>query len=107
MSELQQTNQEVELAPRRKFRGEIPASHRASLDTRIQWLWVQRFGTVQTVWQRSQTGDVLDHTAATLYLQAIMAKDLESIQQVFQRLEGGALVDEELLTRSDPGPMRI
>ena len=32
--------------------------------------------------------DMLDVTAATLILQAIMAKDLESIQQLFTRLEG-------------------
>lgn len=79
----------------RKFRREVPDVHRASLDTRIQWLWHQRFGTVQMVWKESR--DVLDHTACTLILQAIMGKDLESIAQLFSRLEGGALVDEDLL----------
>jgi hypothetical protein len=39
---------------------------------------------------------LLDKTAATLILQAVFAKDLESITQVFQRLEGGALVDSEM-----------
>jgi hypothetical protein len=85
-----------------KFRGRIPESHRASLDTRIQWLWHQRFGTVQTVWQKSP--DILDHTAATLYLQAIMAKDLDSISQVFQRLEGGPVTDQDL---ADQEPIRV
>ena len=77
-----------------KFRGSIPESHRKSLDTRLQWLWHQRFGTVQTVWRDSK--DVLDHTACTLVLQAIMAKDLNSIELLFQRLEGGSRVDDQL-----------
>lgn len=79
----------------RKFRGQIPDSHRGSLDTRIHWLWHQRFGTVQTIWQK--TPDVLDKTAATLVLQAIIAGDLDSIDQLFQRIEGGARIDTELL----------
>lgn len=77
-----------------RFRNSIPDSHRKSIDTRIQWLWNQRFGTVQQVWNSSK--DMLDHTAATLILQAVFAKDLESIAQVFQRIEGGAQFDAEL-----------
>ena len=77
-----------------KFRGSIPESHRKSLDTRLQWLWHQRFGTVQTVWRDSK--DVLDHTAATLVLQAVMAQDLNSIELLFRRLEGGAISDDAL-----------
>jgi len=103
-AELQEISKEVVQVRDRRYRGEIPEVHRASLDTRIQWLWNQRFGTVQTVWQLSP--DVLDNTAATLVLQAIMAKDLESINQIFQRLEGGALTDEEVLDRSQT-PMRL
>ncbi len=80
-----------------RFRNQIPDAHRKSIDTRIAWLWNQRFGTVQQVWNSSK--DMLDHTAATLILQAVFAKDLESINQVFQRLEGGALVDTELAER--------
>ena len=79
----------------RRYRNRVPDSHRVSLDTRIVWLWHQRFGTVQMVWKESK--DVLDHTAATLFLQAIMAKDLDSIAQIFQRLEGGAITDTEIL----------
>jgi hypothetical protein len=75
----------------RKFRNEIPKSHKVSLDTRLQWLWHQRFGTVQQVWLDSE--DVLDKTAATMLIQAIMGRDLSNIALVFQRLEGGALVD--------------
>lgn len=92
MSELATTTQT------RKYRREVPEVWRTSLDTRIQWLWHQRFGTVQTVWKDSP--DVLDHTAATLILQAIMGSDLDSIVLIFQRLEGGALIDEELLDRN-------
>ena len=77
-----------------KFRRSIPESHRKSLDTRIQWLWGQRFGAVQSIWRDSK--DVLDHTAATLVLQAVMAQDLNSIELLFQRLEGGAIVDDKL-----------
>lgn len=86
-----------ELITLRKFRSQIPDAHRGSLDTRIAWLWHQRFGTVQMVWKDSP--DVLDHTAATLILQAIIGKDLDSIAQLFQRLEGGALEDTEVLER--------
>ena len=86
-----------DLEPVRKYRKAIPEAHRSSLDTRVQWLWHQRFGTVQTVWQESR--DILDKTAATLILQCIMAKDLNSIELLFQRLEGGAEVDEAVLTK--------
>lgn len=88
----------------RKYRAEIPELHRASLDTRIQWLWNQRFGTIQTIWQNSR--DPLDVTAAMMFLQAIMAKDLETIAQIFQRLEGGPLSDEQNLGRADQ-PLRV
>lgn len=88
----------TELVPvTRKFRKSIPEAHRVSLDTRLLWLWHQRFGTVQTIWKESP--DVLDHTACTLILQAIMAKDLDSIAQLLQRIEGGALTDEQLQDR--------
>jgi hypothetical protein len=88
----------VPVPVQRKFRKRVPDSHRASLDTRIVWLWNQRFGTVQTVWKDSP--DILDHTAATLILQAIMAKDLDSIEQIFARLEGGPVTDEALMDGS-------
>lgn len=85
----------VQHLPDRKFRGQIPEDHRTTLDTRLRWLWNQRFGTVQTVYMRSD--DILDRTAATLILQCIMARDLRSIQQLLQRLEGGSLTDEILM----------
>jgi len=82
-----------------KFRHQVPPSHRTSLDTRLRWLWVQRFGTVQTVYSHSP--DLLDRTAATLILQAIMAQDLVSIRQLYTRLEGGASRDETLMDSSE------
>lgn len=85
----------MSIVPVRKFRSRVPEGHRASLDTRLQWLWCQRFGTVQMIWKDSP--DVLDHTAATLILQAIMGKDLESISQLFNRLEGGSVSDAVIL----------
>jgi hypothetical protein len=88
----------------RKYRKRIPESHCQSLDTRIVWLWHQRLGTVQTIWRDSK--DVLDHTAATLILQAYMGKDLESIKQLFQRLEGGGITDEEVQARAE-GQIRV
>ena len=79
----------------RKFRKQIPRDHKHSLDTRVQWLWHQRFGTVQTIWKESN--DPLDHMACTIYLQAILARDLNSIMLLFQRLEGGSQPDSVVL----------
>ena len=84
----------TELVQVRRWRNEVPEDHRATLDTRLAWMWHQRFGTVQMIYTKST--DLLDKTAATLILQAIMARDLRSIQQLFQRLEGGAQLDEEI-----------
>ncbi|MGV0949430.1 MAG: hypothetical protein ACOYB3_02070 [Azonexus sp.] len=88
----------TEVVPLKRFRTQVPMDHRASLDTRLVWLWHQRFGTVQTVYSNSP--DILDVTAATLILQAIMGRDLKSIQQLFTRLEGGALADVEVLDQT-------
>ena len=90
-----------DVVPVRQYRTQVPADHKGSLDTRLHWLWHQRFGTVQTVYQRSE--DILDVTAATLILQCIMAKDLKSIQQLFNRIEGGAVEDQEIID----GTLRI
>lgn len=76
----------------RKWRKAVPEAHRTSLDTRIAWMWHQRFGTIQMIWKESP--DLLDHTAAQLVLQAILEKDLGSIELILQRVEGGAQDDE-------------
>jgi hypothetical protein len=88
----------TDVVPIRRYRHAIPADHRSSLDTRLLWLWHQKFGTVQTIY--TQSTDILDVTAATLILQAIMARDLKSIQQLFQRLEGGTLEDKTVLDQA-------
>ena len=84
---------------RKHFRTSIPKEHRTDYDTRLRWLWNQRFGTVQRVWQ--QSSDVLDKTAATLIIQAVVGRDLDSIALLLQRLEGGSLVDEEVKERTE------
>ncbi len=84
---------EVVAVPR--FRKSIPEEHCQSLDTRLMWLWHQRFGTVQTIYINS--GDLLDRTACTLIIQAIMGRDLTSIGQLLSRLEGGSKYDSEVL----------
>ena len=88
------TSKEVEPTAR-KWRKAVPEAHRTSLDTRIAWMWHQRFGTIQMIWKEST--DVLDHTACTVILQAVMAKDLGSIELLFQRIEGGSQEDKVLL----------
>ena len=80
---------------RKKFHRQVPAEHKASIDTRLAWLWNQRFGTVQMVWKDSP--DLLDHTAATIILQAVLAKDLNSIETIFQRIEGGSVPDTQVV----------
>lgn len=82
-----------EVVTTHRWRNKIPEAHRTTLDTRVLWLWHQRFGTVQSVYQES--ADLLDKTAATLILQAILGRDLKSIQQLFQRIEGGPIYDQE------------
>lgn len=88
----------TELVHQRNYRHEIPKEHRASLDTRLRWLWNQRFGTLQTIWKDSP--DPLDQTAATTVMQALVQGDMNSIVLLFNRLEGGPQADEEVLERS-------
>ena len=66
----------TELVPVARFRNTIPEDHRSSMDTRLAWLWKQRFGTVQSIWR--DTDDVQDKTCCTLILQAVLAQDLNS-----------------------------
>lgn len=82
----------------RKYRRQVPESHRSSADTRLRWLWNQKFGTLQTVWAESP--DIQDRMAAQMLIQCILEKDLGSIQLVLQRIEGGAQSDEEVLESS-------
>ena len=84
---------------RQNFRRSIPKEHRASLDTRILWLYNQRFGTIQQVYQSSD--DLDDRTVASLFINAIWHKDLDSIAMIYRRLEGGAIMDEEQLAKTN------
>lgn len=89
-----------ELAPtERRFRSAVPRQHRTSLDTRLAWLWNQRTGTVQSVWENS--GDPLDEMAATMILQSLFGKDLNSIALLFRRLEGGPLDDATIMEEEE------
>ena len=88
----------------KKYRTGIPAEHMKSMDTMIQWLWHQRFGTIQRISLEAENAEV--QTVCSLFLQAIMAKDLESIQQILSRLEGGAVMDTEVLEQ-DPQQIRV
>ena len=78
-----------------KYRSEVPAEHCTSADTKLRWLWNQRFGTLQNIWQNTADGDT--RAAATLCLNAAYIGDLTAINMLLTRLEGGALVDDELL----------
>ena len=80
------------------YRHEVPKEYCASGDTRLYWLWNQRFGTVQRVYQ--ETKDLESRLAATIILQAILMGDLESIKLLFRRLEGGPQMDEEVLEQN-------
>ena len=81
------------------FRKQVPKDHRQSLDTRLRWLWNQRFGTIQSIYQNSD--DLDDRTVASLFINAIWHKDLDSVALIFKRLEGGPVSDEEVLVRTN------
>lgn len=89
----------TELVPVARFRNTIPEDHRSSMDTRLAWLWKQRFGTVQSIWR--DTDDVQDKTCCTLILQAVLAQDLNSIAILLHRLEGGAQEDTVVLATEE------
>ena len=80
-----------------RFRRQIPQTWCSSLDTRITWLWNQRFGTVQSVRQHSP--DLLDVTAANLIIQAILHSDISSIEMILNRIEGSPVHDDELVDK--------
>jgi len=91
------TTEIVHVPKRYNFRGAVPEEHRVSLDTRIRWLFHQRFGTIQKIYQ--ETDDLLDRTAAQMFITAIWHHDLDSVMLIYNRLEGGPIMDEELVQR--------
>jgi len=78
----------------RKLRNSIPKEHQTSNDSRLVWLWKQRLATVQQI--KAKSSDVKDVMAATLVLSATMANYLPAIELLLQRLEGGAVTDQEV-----------
>jgi len=90
------------LPAQRKLRTEIPQEHRQTADTRIQWLWMQRIIVVQSIASRSS--DPLDVVAAQLILNAAWSANLQSIEIVLRRLEGGAVPDSVV---QEDGPTPI
>ena len=87
-----------------RFRSEIPKEHCATADTKIRWLWNQRFGTIQTIWQQSTDGTT--KAAAALCMSAAYTGDMSSIGLLLHRLEGGPVTDEDLLeTNTDTMPI--
>ena len=88
-----------------KFRNTIPEKHRATLDTRLVWLWNQRMGVVQSVWVNGT--DTLDHLAADMIVMAVTGQDLTAIQHLLQRIEGGAISDVELAKRDVEPPSEM
>jgi hypothetical protein len=79
----------------KRLKSNIPEEHRASADTRVQWLWNQRLIVVQSIYMR--TDDILDKMAATLVIQAAWSGHLPSIELVLKRLEGGAIPDQAIV----------
>ncbi len=93
---------QAELA-KKKYRSAIPEEHLGSIDTKLRWLWNQRFGTVQKIWQETEDADT--KAAATLCLNAAYLGDLASINIILNRLEGGVLTDEDMLDFGESMPI--
>ena len=81
----------------RRLRSEIPKEHCTSNDSRLAWLWNQRMAVAQAIFSR--TTDVQSRMAASLVLSAGFTHDLGAITLLLQRLEGGAITDQEVLER--------
>lgn len=93
---------QAELA-KKKYRSVIPEEHTSSIDTKLRWLWNQRFGTVQKIWQETEDADT--KAAATLCINAAYLGDLAAIAIILNRLEGGVLSDEDMLDFSETMPI--
>lgn len=104
MSELVPSESTEITVPSYRFRTDIPREHCSSSDTKLRWLWNQRFGTIQAIWQNATDGDT--KAAAALCLNAAYVGDLTSINLLLNRLEGSPMLDEDLLDFS-PDPMPI
>lgn len=107
MTELEVAGNSLEQLQRelakKKYRSSIPEEHLTSIDTKLRWLWNQRFGTVQKIWQETEDADT--KAAATLCLNAAYLGDLAAINIILNRLEGGVLTDEDLLDFGESMPI--
>jgi len=83
----------------RRWRRTVPEAHQLNLDTRILWMWNQKFGTIQTIFNEGT--DEEDRMAATMFLQAILETDLDTIETIFRRIEGTPQTDEEVLSKTE------
>jgi hypothetical protein len=107
MTEIEPTVNQLALfqkeLAKKKYRSSIPPEHLTSIDTKLRWLWNQRFGTVQKIWQETEDADT--KAAATLCLNAAYLGDLASINIILNRLEGGVLTDQDMLDFSENLPI--
>lgn len=83
----------------RRMPSNIPEEHRTTDDTRIAWLWNQRLIVVQNIWLN--TSNIRDRMTAALVLGAAYQANMTSIELVFKRLEGGAILDTEIIDNGD------
>ncbi|QYC53821.1 hypothetical protein SEA_EUGENEKRABS_51 [Microbacterium phage EugeneKrabs] len=83
----------------RRMPSNIPEEHRTTDDTRIEWLWNQRLIVVQNIYLN--TGNIRDRMACALVLGAAWQANLASIELVFKRLEGGSVVDTDVIDSDD------
>ena len=79
----------------KRLRHDIPEEHRVTDDARIEWLWNQRTAVVQSIFMN--TRNIRDKMAATLVLTATLSANLQSIELVLLRLEGGSKSDQAVL----------
>ena len=79
----------------RRLRSEIPAEHKKTTDTRLQWLWMQRLAVTMNIKLNSK--DPLDVMAANLTIAAAWTNYMPSIETLIRRLEGGPVSDQTMV----------
>ena len=67
-----------------RWRNKVPNEYKGNLDERLRWMWNQKFGTIQTIFNEGT--DEEDRMAATMFLQAILETDLDTIETIFRRI---------------------
>jgi len=82
----------------RNYLHQVPEAHRSSVDTRLRWLWNQKFGHIQTI--HNSSPDPLDKMACVMIIQALFASDLNAITLILRRLEGGSVTDDQVAEQS-------